>query len=69
MPALRLSITRRWGTPPKCSSAWRCSRSHVAIVWSKTNSAYWYRLHERVITNTHVRRATPVVPVKLKSAE
>ena len=58
--ALRLSGTTRRGTPSNDSKARRCSPSQVPIVWSKTNSAYWWRLNDRVITNTQALRRRPV---------
>src|SRR5262249_39805946 len=56
MAARRLSSTIRRGTAPKNSKAARCNRTQVSIVWSKTSSAYWWRLNDSVITNTHARR-------------
>jgi hypothetical protein len=54
----------RSGTAPNHSKARRWHPSHVATVWSQTNSTYWWREKHSVITKHQVRRAMPAAGSK-----
>jgi hypothetical protein len=53
---------------PLRRAAEEINRSQVSSFWSKTNSTYWWRLQDRVITNTQVLRSSPVSESSMRPA-
>ncbi len=47
-------------TPPNASKARRWQASQVAVLWSRTSSAYRWRDRHRVITKNQVLMSSPV---------